>query len=366
MSKMKTSLCAGALLILGACGKTNPNADATLTGTYSYAGPGSHYTVENAAGAYIISKYSSTSSTTVDFRVTAGAVDVNGFKKLTISAVTGSGGPTVGSTTYGLEVPGFALFVQPVSTSAPDQVITAVSSGSCPVTDLSANWVIVKQTGSSNVSSAATDTFGTFLYNATTGVAGLPTKYSLANPTTNLGSSTFSSATCSNGIMTVSTPGDTAVMYLTAGGGAIVNTASSNASNSSFIFGMPAATVTGTNFSGTYSGLVYMGGQTAGTRLKPIKFTLTGTATGISGSGNTLSEPSTDTASSTTASINITSLNSPSAGLMTGTLTTSAGTANISCMAVYNANNSGKQMMNCAGADPSSTSSLFNFLLVSR
>lgn len=339
----------------------------TSPATYSYAGPGSHYTATIGNGSFTINKFASTSSTTADFTVSGASSDVYGFKKLVVSSVTGTGGPAVDEVAYGLEVPGLALFVKPLNTAAPDQVIAAVASGTCPSADLNANWVIVKQSSGSNVMSGSQDTFGTFSYTASTGVASVATKYSLAATTTNLGSNAFSSATCANGVMSVSNGGgDTAVMYLTAGGGAIVNTASSNSSNASYIFGLPAATISGDSFAGIYSGFVYMGGQSSGSKFKPIKFTLTWSGSALTGTGYKLTDPSADTTSADSATLSLTALNSPSSGFMTGTLSTPGGSATVACMLVANANSSGKQVISCAGSDPGSTTSLFNFLLVSR
>lgn len=367
MKKGILILLASLLAVFGAisCNKKS-DTPAESAASYSYSGPGSHYTISVSGSTYTISKYANINSTSADFVVTATGSDVNGFKKLTVDSVSGSGGPTAGSTAYGFEVPGMAMFIKPLDSSNPDQVITAVASGTCPTSNISANWIIVKQSDSSNVSSASQDTFGTFTYNSSTGVASVATRYSLAASTTNLGANTFSSTSCSNGVMKVSTGSDTAVMYLTAVGGAIVNTASTTSANASYIFALPASTLTGTDYSGTYSGFVYMGSQSSGSKFNPIKFTVTGGTTAITGTGNKVTNPDNDTLSSDTVSLNLTTLNSPSAGLMTGTLTSPGGTSSVSCMGVNNANGTTKKIINCAGSDPGNSAKLFNFLLVSR
>jgi len=314
-----------------------------------------------------VKKFTATTSTSPDFTATGTVSTVNGFKKIAVTAVSGSGGPSIGDKVYGLEVPGLAVILKPVETSNPDQVVVAVAAGSCPTSTLNANWVIVKQGASSNVSNAGTDTFGTFSFSPTTGVASVVTRYSLSALTTDLGGNAFASATCSNGIMTVSNSGDTAVMYLTAGGGAIVNTASSNSSNTQFIFGLPVASVTASSFAGTYSGFIYLGNQATGSKFKPVKITLTAGSSTLSGTGNIVTDVDSDAVSSTeSATINLTTMNSPSTGLMTGTMVSSGGTTNLACMGVSNANSSGKQIINCASADAGNTAKLSNFLLVSR
>jgi hypothetical protein len=362
-TKLFCSLAAVGAALSAACSKSSSSTAASTT---SYAGPGSHYTVTSTDNTYTISKFANTSSTSASFVVTATGSNVNGFKKFAVSSVTGSGGPSAGSSAYGLEVPGMALFIKPIDTSNPDQVIAAVASGTCPTSNINANWIIVKQSGSSNVSSASQDTFGTFTYATTSGIASVAKRFSLASTTTDLGPNTFSAATCSNGIMSVSVGGDTAVMYLTSVGGAIVNTASTNSSDASYIFALPQASITGSSYSGTYSGFVYMGSQSTGSKFKAIKFTVTGGTSSITGSGNMVTDIDADTTGSETVSLNLTALNSPVTGMMTGTLTSPGGSSTVACMAVANANSSGKQIINCAGADPGSSSKLFNFIMVSR
>ena len=366
LSNLSLLLIIPMLLLSFSCSKSSDSTGGTAS-SYSYSGPGSHYTVSASGSTYTISKFANSSSASADFVVTATGTNVNGFKKFSVTDVQGSGGPSASSAAYGLEVPGMALFIQPVSSGNPDQVIAATASGTCPTGNLDANWVIVKQSDGSDVSNASNDTFGTFTFNSSSGIASVATRYSLAATTTNLGANTFSSATCSNGIMSVGVGGDTAVMYLTAVGGAIVNTASTSSGNASYIFGLPRSSISGSAFSGTYSGFVYMGAQTSGNKFKAIKFTVTGSASSIVGTGNRVTDIDTDALSADTVGLNLTALNSPSPGLMTGTLSIpSGGTATVACMAVADANSSGKNIINCAGADPGNTAKLFNFLLVSR
>ncbi|PIT99218.1 MAG: hypothetical protein COT74_09420 [Bdellovibrionales bacterium CG10_big_fil_rev_8_21_14_0_10_45_34] len=352
------------LLALAGCAKNESTTPAASA--YSYSGPGSHYTVSATGATYTINKYASSSDTSADMTVTATGTDVNGFKKLSVTSSSGTGAPAAGSAAYGLEVPGMALFIKPIDSGNPDQVVAAVSAGACPSSALNANWVIVKQADSSDVSSGTQDTFGTFTYSAASGVASVATRYSLAAVTTDLGANTFTASTCSGGIMTVGVPGDTSTMYLTSNGGAIVNTATADPTQSTYIFGLPVTSITGTTYSGTYSGFVYMGGQSTGNKFKVVKFTLTGASSSITGTGNIVTDVDTDTTSSDTVSLNISALNSPSTGLMAGTLTSPSGSGTVACMAVSNANGTGKQVINCAGADPGDTTKLFNFLLVSR
>jgi hypothetical protein len=164
------------------------------------------------------------------------------------------------------------------------------------------------------------------------------------------------------GIMTVSNGGgDNAQMYLTASGGAVVNTAVSSA-NTEFIFGLPQSTITPSTFAGNYSGLLYQGGASAGNKLKPVKVVFTASGSTLTGTGNEITDVTADTLSSSSASITLNAMNSPSTGFMTGTVNTGS-TTNLACVGVANAGGSGKQMIDCVSYD---STNLFNFMLVSR
>lgn len=362
IKKRLVALAAFSLQLAACSGNMNPNGSPE-----SYAGPGSHYVAQVNGANFKIDRYASVGSASPTFSVKGSTQRIFGFLKLSVSEVTGTNGPSVGDEAYGIDVPGLALFVKPLDTSNPDQVMAAVKTGQCPNSSFTANWVIVKQTAASNVSNASTDSFGTFAYDGTANTASVSHRYSLANTATDLGANNFASASCSDGIMQVSNgAGDTAVMYLTSGGGAIVNTAATTAANASFIFGLPVKRIDPARFAGTYSGFRYKGGSGSGNKFKPIKMVLDYPGT-LTGTGYHLTDPSTDTVGTETTTITLSAINSPSDGLMTGNLTVpGGGTTTIACMGVENANGSGKQIINCAGADPSSASKLFNFLIVSR
>jgi len=351
-----------------ACSKSSSNT--ATDSTSSYAGPGSHYTFSFTGSNFTITKYASPASTTSDYVVTGTSTSYStGFKLLTISTVSGSGGPTVGSTAYAMEVPGVAMFIKPL-VSTDTQVLVAVASGTCPSATFTANWIIVKKTGSTDMSGSTTDAYGTFNYAAstsTTGVGSLPSKYTLANNGTNLLSSpqAFASATCSNGLMSVSNGGgDTATMYLTTAGAALVNTASSASGDGSFIFGLPQASITTAALAGDYAGIMYSENASTTDKIKPISITLNSSG---AGTGTALSDVTTGTTSSGSATINLSgTANSPQTGMITGTVTVSSTTTNIACIAHTSLSSAAKKVISCSGRDPGNSTKLFNFLLVSK
>jgi len=319
----------------------------------SYSGPGSKWdAVLRGDGSFSIDKYTNAADTTVDFGVTGTYTNLDtGFKKLTVEAVTGSGGPSVGDVAYGLEIPGFMFALKPAGGS--DQVIPMVISGACPTTDVDANWVKVN-TGDGVSDFANADLAGTFNFNATTSAATLPARYNVSGG--GLGSNTVGSGTCANGIMTIGN----VEMFLTSNGGASVNTDNTDPTQSEFIFAFGQKAITDVNsLDGTYAGLLIDESKAAGSVIEPVKIVCSaGTCTG---QGYTNVE--TGTVSSGSVSITFGAPDSPSTGFITGTLTDGS-TSPLICMFDKNAVGSGKTIGNCAGQSTGGTA-LFNVLFVS-
>ena len=341
------TLLTGLAIIIVACsnnGNTTPK---------KYSGPGSKWDVTfNGDGTFGIDKYASASATTTDFTVTGTYTDLStGFKKLTVGAVTGTGGPAVGDLAYGLEVPGYVFVLKPLSG---DQIIPMVISGACPEADFTDNWVLVNMPASASV--ASTDISGTFHYDYATATPSLPTKYTVAG--TALGAGTIGTGSCSKGLMTI---GDVE-MYLTDSGGAIVHTNLSNPTESSFIFGFKQKAITDINsLDGNYAGLVFNESAASGDQVKPVKLTC---SAGVC-TGNQLSDVETGATTGTTVTLTLNTPDSPSSGLVLGTASAGSSTGNIICMVDKDAASSGRNIVSCAGQDPGNSAMMFNALFTS-
>ena len=337
-------------------GNTTPAQDVT------YNGPGSKWDVTfRTAGTFTVTKRANTTAP-VDFTVDGTyTTSTTGFKILTVTSVTGTGGPSAGDKAWAIDVPRYALLLSPME-SGSDQVIPMVASGSCPTADFAANWVIVKKSNSSDATSSSRDFFGSYQYDASTSTATLPSVHALDNAFTNIGANSLGASTCQDGIAQVSD----AVMYLTTNGGAIVHTQVSNPSEASFIFALAQKSITNVaNFDGAYAGMVFDGNFSAGARLIPAGMTCTsGTCSGhlLSGAetGATASDPWTLALTNT--------VDSPSAGLITGTLTDngSANTGNVACMIDTDVLDTSKKIMSCVGQSPGDNTQMVNAIFASK
>lgn len=346
-----------ALIATSRCGST------TAATNYSYAGPGSHYTLALNADEKFVLTHAETADAEVDLTVNGAYTRLaTGFLHLTVESVTGDDGPTAGDEAYGLEVPGFTVILKPMG--GDDHLIPLVISGGCPTADFDANWIIAKKTNGSSAASTTQDLFGTFSFDFETNFGTLPTKFALQGFTAISGGGTVGGTTCSNGLMKATD----ANMYLTANGGAIVHTGHSGAdSDQSFILALPVAEFSGTAITGDYAGLAFNESASSGggSRIFPVSASFTGTASAITGTGTKLTDVEAGTTSAETVTINLSQLNSPSDGFAKGTITAGS-SGNLACTVDDDVVGSGKNLLACVGQSPGDTTKMFGLLLVTK
>lgn len=339
--------------ISSSCSKSSSSGSTTTT-SYSYAGAGSNY------GA-VLTAETSTSGT---FQVTETdqGLTVNGsyttlssgFLEMTVSSATATSGtpPSAGDKAYAINIPGYVFILKPMGSNT--QVITMLASGTCPTSNLNLNWVVTNSADGSN--NYTSDRFGTFTWAASTGLTALPTRYALTAPTTNMGAGNVGTFTCSSGVGTAGS----AKMFLTASGGALVNTDTTSTTNSQFILAMPTASISAaSNLAGTYAGLIF--DESSSTKVKTVNST-------VSGSTMTLNSISVATGAAdgqiTNGTIAMSAVDSPSAGFFTGTINS---TTAIACIAQLNASSSGKNIIFCIGIPPGGANTqLFTAVFVTK
>lgn len=285
----------------------------------------------------------------------------SGFLSLTVGSASGTGAPSNGDQAWALEVPGYSLMVKPIDPGS-DQIIAMVKSGVCPQADVDANWVVVKQDDAADATDNGRDYFGTFHFDAASEMPSLPTRYSLADPLSTLGTGTISGGGCVDGIMSVSG----AVMYLTDNGGAIVHTGTDDAdeTDDQFIFALNQSAITNVNnLDGSYAGMLFNANEPAGTRILPVAMACT------SGNcvGNVVDDIDTGALSVDSVTVDLSGgIDTPADGFITGTISDpSASAGNLVCMADSDAAGTGRKIISCVGQSPGMASSMFNVLLVS-
>lgn len=349
---------------VAACGSDSSGGTASST---SYSGPGSKWDISLSSNNTFTVTRRDTVSDPIDMTVAGSYTrQSNGIVKLTVgSAADGSGNPLSspanGDTAWAIDVPGYAFLLRPMDASN-DQLIPMVVSGECPTADLNGNWVTVKTNAGTDATNGLRDFFGTFQYAASTQTGSLPGKYSLANPTSNLGSYALGSGSCSNGVMTISD----GVMYL-ATNGAIVRTGTdtpSDDTDDNFIFALGQKSITSlANLQGAYAGMLFDDNNASGSKINPVRMVCDN-----AGSCDA-SQFDTDLTTVLPGIVNFdftagAGVDQPGTGFVTGTIT-DTGTGNISCMVDIDAAGTGKKIASCVGQSPDDNTKLFNVLFVS-
>lgn len=313
------------------------------TSTSSYQGLGSKWTASFTGGSAFTLTYDAEPDGTVDMTVNGTYVEyTNNFRLLTVTSATGTNAPAAGETAYGLEIPGFAFFLKPVS-DANAEPIVMVSSGSCPTTDFTANWIKAKYEDSTTKPTASSDAFGqaTFTLTGATKTSAITQRRFDTGAT--IGSpNTITMTTCTNGAQGFDDGNDGGTMYLTSNGGALVNP------GDGIIFASPQMTadVTSTDWDGTYSGLVFNESQTD--KVFPAKIILSGTG----GTGAQITDVENDTASA--GSVTFASLTA-----VTGTKGQFRGTVDGQPINCTLSSVAGKKLLGCNGAAGAAVSGVY-------
>jgi hypothetical protein len=332
--------------------------------TYSYGGPGSAWTATLRDDGTFTITHADDLDSAVDLTVTGTYSRLtSGFVKLTVTGSVGADGPSNGDEAYGLEIPGFAFLLKPIGEDS--NLIPMVATSACPTTNFALNWIVTDKEDSSSASSTSSDFFGTFAYNATTGVSTLPSKYALGGPYTSLGSGTIDgAAACADGIIEF-TGG---AIWLTSQGGALVHAPGSGPSNDQVIVAMPQTAITDTSsMGGEYAGLVFDKSESSGGRIYPVAATATETSGSVlTLTGTKITDVDTGTTSADSVTITTTALDSPSNGFIKATIQAGLDSGVMSCMAAKNVVSSGKNMLFCVSQSPGDNTKMFNLLLVSK
>jgi len=356
-----------AATIISACsGGSDTTAITTTTAAAaSYSGPGSKWNFDLATDGTFSIERSAGVGAPVDMTVGGNYSRLSsGFMKLTVGSSTGTNAPAAGETAWAVEVPGYALLVKPIQSNS-DQIITMVAAGSCPTGDLMANWVLVKQDEGMDASNAQSDYFGTFNYNAASGAASLPTKYSIAAPTVDLGAGVLpANGGCVDGIWSFSD----ATMYLTDNGGAMVHTFGSDPSSEvddNFIFALKQKAIVNVSaMDGDYVGMLFDGAGSTGNKIVPINMScLSGACTGYNVTN--IETGAYDNTSGVTVSLTGT-VDDPETGIITGTISAGGGEVKLTCMVDINASGTGKKIGSCVGQAPDDATKMFNVMFVSK
>ncbi|MEM7293450.1 MAG: hypothetical protein AAF420_08670, partial [Pseudomonadota bacterium] len=96
------------IAVAAGCGGGSGGGGATTEQETSYNGPGSKWDFTfNSGGTFQVTKRADATSPVLFSVDGTWTTSTNGFRLLTVTAVTGTGGPTVGDIAWAIEVPGY-------------------------------------------------------------------------------------------------------------------------------------------------------------------------------------------------------------------------------------------------------------------
>lgn len=274
---MKTTaalLLTGALFALAACGggshePVNRAATSPVSPeitTRHYAGPGSRWDVRlNSDFSFSIERRS-TADSPVILMVTGTYQELDsGFIQFVVGNAQGEDAPELGQTAWAIEVPGYALFLKPDETPF-GGFITMIQGGSCPDTDLTANWLVIRPAISTSADNLSSAHVGQLSYTAATDNVTINQRQSLMRLDTDLGGIDLGSGECSEGMIAT----DRARIYLTSAGGALVHTNHPDEAEREIIFAMQDVPISSiSDLDGDYIGLIHDVDNPSGNNVAP-------------------------------------------------------------------------------------------------
>ena len=356
--------------ITAGCGdETTSSTPSTVSGTpdpdpvtppmSSYSGPGSNWNYDlNVDGSFEITR-SPVFGAANDLVVTGTyQTTAAGFLQMTVAGGTGLDAPSAGTSLWALEVPDYALFLSPASTSD-DRMIPMVQGAECSGTDLGNNWINVQARPSDDASSASGSYFGTFEFTNAVGTSTLSTQHALTAGFPDQGLATMGPGFCNDGVLSTAT----ADVYMSATGAVLANASASDEDGGFFALALPKTTIGSiSDFDGTYVGILSDNGVDAGDKVLPVSVTC---AAGIC-SGDVVS----DVATGATAGQPFTAdlfgtINEPSPGFATGTIDMAGNIGSLVCMVDDNVQGSGQRMVSCTGQSPIRGYPMLNLILAS-
>lgn len=279
-------LAVGAVIV--ACSGGGSSSGSSSSG--SYQGAGSRWSLSMTGSSFTLNKYANAGATTPEMTASGTFTRYeNQFVKMTVSSASGTGAPSPGDVAYGLEIPGYAFFLKPLSGAA--EPIVMVQSGACPSSNFNANWIIAKPDSSKLPVDATDDMLGgaSITFNGASSSLNITLRepvggtFLSTSGGNNNGTSTlpFDINSCSNGLLRVADGADHFDMYFTTSGSVLVRFPASSGNQIIFASPRQSAAVTQADLAGTYSGLVFED-KTGTDSLFPVKLVIpsSGDATG--------------------------------------------------------------------------------------
>jgi hypothetical protein len=326
----------------------------------SYSGPGSNWDIYlNNDGSFAVNR-SALAGMDPDLSVSGSFQGTaQGFLSMTIDASSGDDAPVRGNKAWAFEIPNHALTLSPIST-ADDHAVTMVGSGVCPDSDVSANWISIRAGASSDTQSTEGSYFGAMGFSNANGSTVLRSQYALTVGNPNQGEYALGNGFCRDGVISTTTSD----IYLSPTGATTVHVDAAAPDGGMFILALPKTTLGSiSDLDGNYGGVMTDEGAIQGQKVSPVVLSC---ASGIC-SGDFVADVATGALAGSPFTVDLSgSINAPSNGLTTGTVTVGGSSGNIGCMVSSYNPASGQRLISCAGQSTTKSYALMNLILASN
>jgi hypothetical protein len=334
----------------------NPVPPVTAAPMSSYSGPGSNWDFDLFDdGTYTIthSGVAGEMSFSGGYQLTAA-----GFLTLTVDDAAGNNAPDISSTLWGVQVGGSAFFLSPVAGYG-EHFIPMVSGAECTGSDLANSWINVRARSSADAASAEGSYFGSYSYRASDNGTSLESQHALTSGNPDQGAFDLGNGFCDDGVITTASSD----IYLSADGSATAHVDAADPDGGFIAFAMPKTTLGSVSeLDGSYSGILSDSGADVSDDVRPVVVTCNG---GIC-AGEFVDDVATGTLSGETFTVDLSgSLNVPTIGLSTGTVTVDGRSGSLGCMLDSNMDFAGQRMIACAGQSTNRGYALLNVILSS-
>lgn len=314
-----------------------------------YRGPGEVWNVfVNDAAQMIELTHQVNMSTGIDYEgISTFTTYSTGFTQMTVSSAGPDlNGPSLGAVTSALYIPSYVFFLAPYSAADTMAMIPPV----CPSSDMTFNWIKLRQPSSWAIGSGGGNSFGTMSLPIATGAASLVNAFNLdtvsnSDMTTDSGAASLSSSVgCGTGQYF-----DGSNQVFTSSNAIIVNRIGTN----EVYFGISAATApAATALAGSYAGYLY---QADGPSNDPVSLTLASSGGNATGTADLLSDVTNGTsAGGTNPTVTIGSVTlsgTGTSGFLGGSINFGGGNQPLVCLAQTSAGGTSQIMIACNGTN---------------
>ena len=294
------------------------------------------------------------SSVNITLTGTYEAFNNNGFTRLTVNDQEGTSSANDEITL--VRASNYAAFLSPIFPND-DDVLAMVAVANCGSSDTISNWIRFKHPITNQSSADEPNDFGTLRYVDSTATLTLNARYNLDTPTQNIGNVEIASGECTEGFITESSEH---THYLGSGSSALLDLYNDDDDENQRLFALDQTVVAAnTDFDSDSYGLMYDRGA-SGDNNFPIRADCTSGTCTI----NQISDIENGDTSGQSYTLELSDVNTPSNGFITGNISLENGNENETAICVLRLGSANQDILACVANSPNNSNQTLNIFLV--